>query len=70
MSYFDVNKATELTVDASPVSLSAILAQRDSSSSAPHIIAYASCALTYTERRYSQTEKEALAVVWGIEYFY
>ena len=69
MSY-DVNKATEVTVDASPVGLSAILAQRDSPSSPPNIVAYASRALTPTERRYSQTEKEALAVVWGIEYFH
>ena len=69
MNYFDVNKATEVTVDASPVGLSAILAQRDSPSSPPNIVAYASRALTSTERRYSQTEKEALAVVWGIEYF-
>lgn len=70
MSYFDVNKATEVTVDASPVGLSAILAQRDSNSSSPNIVAYASRALTPTERQYSQTEKEALAVVWGIEHFH
>ena len=59
MSYFDTSKETELSVDASPVGVSAILAQRDSSSSTPHVIAYASRALTPTERRYSQTEKEA-----------
>ena len=49
--------------------VSAILAQRDSSSSTPNVIAYASRALTHTERRYTQTEKEALAIVWGIEHF-
>ena len=38
MSYFDVNKATELSVDASPVGLSAILAQRDSTSSPPQTV--------------------------------
>ncbi|CAB4000605.1 Retrovirus-related Pol poly from transposon [Paramuricea clavata] len=47
MSYFDVNKATEVTVDASPVSV--ILAQRDSLSSPPNIVAYASRALTSTD---------------------
>ena len=70
MSYFDTSKETELSVDASPVGVSAILAQRDSSSSTPHVIAYASRALTPTERKYSQTEKEALAIVWGIEHFH
>ena len=71
MSYFDIHKRTELSVDASPVGVSAILAQRDPGmSTPPHIIAYASRALTPTERRYSQTEKEALAIVWGIEHFH
>ena len=70
INYFDTNKETELSVDASPVGVSAILAQRNSSSSTPNVIAYASRALTSTERRYSQTEKEALAIVWGIEHFH
>ena len=34
------------------------------------IITYASRALTQTEQRYCQTGKEALAIVWGIEYFH
>ena len=75
MSYFDISKKMHVVVDASPDGLSAILTQippdRDTS---PSIIAYASRALTPTEQRYSQTEKEGLAIVWGIEhvhlYFY
>ena len=35
-----------------------------------HIIAYASRSLTEVEKRYSQTEREALAVIWGCEYFH
>ena len=46
----------------SPFGLGAILLQNNKT------IAYASRALTDVERRYSQTEREALAIVWGIEY--
>jgi hypothetical protein len=47
-------------VDASPVGLAALLIQEG------NIIAYSSRALTDVESRYSQTEKEALAIVWTI----
>ena len=70
MSYFDPKKATELIVDASPVGLGAILAQKDAHNSEPsRVVAYASRALTDVEQRYSQTEREALAIVWGCEHF-
>ena len=64
MSFFDPNKESEVHVDASPVRLAAILSQNDK------IIAYASRALSPVEQRYSQTEREALAVVWGCEHFH
>ena len=70
MSYFDITKETQILVDASPVGLSAILAQRNPKTNKSQIVAYASRALTDTESRYSQTEKEALAIVWGIEHFH
>ena len=69
MNYFDPVKETLLLVDASQVGLSAILAQRPMGATQAKIISYGSRALTATERRYSQTEKEALAIVWGIEHF-
>ena len=71
MNYFDISKKTHVVVDASPVGLSAILAQTpQGKDTPPSIIAYASRALTPTEQRYSQTERAALAIVWGIEHFH
>ena len=56
-------------MDASPVGLAAILTQKKTIDESPKIIAYASRSLTDVERRYSQTEKEGLAIVWGCEHF-
>lgn len=69
MSYFDPPKDTELVVDASPVGLGTVLYQKDGKGER-HTIAYASRALSDVERRYSQTEKEALAIVWSCEHFH
>ena len=52
-------------MDASPVGISAILMQKSDSL---HCVHYASRALTDTGQRYSQIEREALAVVWGCKY--
>ncbi len=46
MSYFDPSKETVILVDASPVGLSAILAQRTNRSTNTQIISYGSRALT------------------------
>ena len=64
MAYFDVTKETLVIVDASPVGISAILSQRIKETDHYRVVAYASRALTAVERRYSQTEREALAIVW------
>ena len=62
MAFYDPAKETTLTVDASPVGLGAILSQIQEDGTIRHI-SHASRTLTHTERRYSQTEKEALALV-------
>ena len=67
MAYFDPSKDTELLTDASPSGLSAILMQKTPGKDDRRVVAYTSRALTMVERRYSQTEREALAVVWAIE---
>ena len=67
MAYFDPNKETELVTDASPSGLSAILMQNTPGKEDRRVVAYSSRALTDVERRYSQTEREALAIVWAVE---
>ena len=62
-------KPTEISVGASSVGLGAILAQSDPVTGNKHVVAYASRSLTPVEQHYSQTEREALAVVWGCEYY-
>lgn len=69
MSYFYPGRETELIVDASPVGLGAILCQKDEKG-VKYMVAYASRSLSDVERRYSQTEKEALAIVWSCEHFH
>lgn len=64
MSYFDPRKETEIIVDASPVGLGGLLMQEGK------VISYASRALSDVESRYSQTEREMLATVWGAERFH
>ena len=67
MAYFDKCKATQLVTDASPTGLSAILSQTTPHQDDRTIVAYISRALTDVEQRYSQTECEALAIVWAME---
>lgn len=58
MSYFNTQEKTELIVNASPVGLGAILAQRTNEDSPPRIVAYAPRALSVTIRNtHKQSEK-------------
>ena len=71
MAYFDKDWETEVIVDASPVGLGAVLCQfNPKNPKERHIVCFASRMLTDVESRYSQCEKEALAVVWGPERFW
>ena len=68
LAYFDTEAPTEVIADASPVGIGAILIQEQQG--VRRAVCYASRTLTDVERRYSQTEKEALALVWSCERFH
>ena len=69
MSYYNPDAETRITVDASPVGLGAILEQKQQDGHF-HPVVYASRTLNATERRYSQIEREALAIYWSILRFH
>ena len=67
-AFFDINKSTEVAVDASPVGLGAVLNQFEPAQTKKHnMVTCASRRLTEVERRYSQVEKTPLAVVWACD---
>lgn len=66
IAHFNEKLETILITDASKCGLGAILAQRQLDGSVRPVL-FASRSLTRTEVKYSQTEKEALSVVWGCE---
>ena len=68
MAYYDQDAGTRMIVDTSPVGLGCILEQRHGEDFLP--VAYASRTLNAVERRYSQIDREALAITWGIERFH
>ena len=65
LDYFDSVSKPRVITDASPVGLGAILVQELNGEE--RVICYASRSLTDVEKRYSQTEKEALGIVWACE---
>ena len=67
LALYDVNAKTKIRADASAYGLGAVLLQYQQQHWKP--VAYASKSLTETEKRYSQIEKVALALVWSCEKF-
>jgi hypothetical protein len=64
----DPNKDYVLETDASDDALSATILQHDENNDL-HPVAFASKTLNSAQRNYTVTDREALAIVWGLEHF-
>lgn len=64
VGYFDPSEQTIVVIDASP----GVIVQKHGLEY--RVIKYASRSLSDVERRDSQTEKEALGIVWGCKRFH
>ncbi|CAM2704951.1 unnamed protein product [Rotaria socialis] len=72
ISYPQFDKPFILQLDASDFDLSAILAQKlidDDSVKREYVIGFASRTLSSSERHYSPTERECLAIIYGCSHF-
>ena len=69
LAHYFISAPTRVVVDASPLAVGAVLLQQQSDG-IYRPIAFGSRSLTETEMKYSQIEKEALAIVFGCEHFH
>ncbi len=68
--HYDPHQNLTMAVDASPYGVSAVISHHCDWTNAERPIAYASCSLTKAERNYSQLEREALAIIFGLQRFH
>ena len=68
IGYFDENNDTIVYADASPFGVSSILLQKQPGTQDAKIISYSSRALSPAEQKYSQIERECLAIVYACEH--
>ena len=69
LALYNLTAETKISADTSSHGLGAVLLQRSTSSNVWKPIAFASRAMSETEKHYAQIEKEALATTWACEKF-
>lgn len=65
LAYFDKDAPTKVIADTGPVGIGAMLIQEQKTEMVP--VCYVSRSLSECERRYSQTERKALTLVWACD---
>ena len=69
LEHFDPQQESVVPCDTSSYGLGAVLAQRGKDEK-EHPVAFASRTLTKAERNYAQVEREAMAVIFGLQRFH
>jgi len=69
LTHYDTERPVKITCDASPVGLGAVLSHTWPDGTAKPV-AFVSKTLTITQRKYSQLDREALALVFGVKSFH